>query len=151
LPTVVFVRAPAYTGPTRYSDADGKPLIPIGPTTYQWSSKGQSFTRQQYPISIAYAITVHKSQGLSLDRVVIGLGKADFSRGLSFVSISRAKSYSGLAFSGPVTMQRLTRTVTARNRAKEAAHQADSLRRADLTLPAPSADAIDYLERTYFS
>jgi hypothetical protein len=66
--------------------------------------------------------------------VVVGLGKADFSRGPSFVAISRAKTLGGLAFAGPVTMARLTRTIDGRNRAREAAHVADTARRARLTL-----------------
>ncbi len=47
---------------------------------------------------MAWAITIHKSQGLTLERVVVDLGHADFSSGLSFVAISRVKTLKGLAF-----------------------------------------------------
>ena len=148
----MFVRARDYRGPTPYRDTDGTPLVPIGPTTHTWTAaKGAQCSRTQFPISVAYAITVHKSQGLSLDRVIVGLGvKKDFSRGLSFVAISRARSLLGLAFAGPVTRERLTRTVNSKSRAREAAHAADDRRRALLTLPAPSDDACAYVEETYF-
>ena len=56
----------------------------------------------------------------------------------------------GLAFAGPVTRERLTRTVDSKSRAREAAHAADDRRRALLTLPAPSDDACAYVEETYF-
>jgi ATP-dependent exoDNAse (exonuclease V) alpha subunit len=46
---------------------------------------------------LAWGITIHKSQGLTLEKVVVGLGHADFSPGLSFVAISRVKSLAGLA------------------------------------------------------
>jgi ATP-dependent DNA helicase PIF1 len=124
--------------------------VPIGPTTHAWTVKGNQCTRTQFPLSIAYAITVHKSQGLSLDQLVIGLGKADFARGLSFVSISRGKTLGGLAFAGPVTKARLTRTIDSRNRAREDAHRADAQRRAQLTLPAPSAAALAWMTETFF-
>ena len=47
---------------------------------------------------MAWGITIHKSQGLTLERVVIELGRTDFSPGLTFVAISRVKSLNGLAF-----------------------------------------------------
>jgi ATP-dependent DNA helicase PIF1 len=152
LPAVVFVRAPDYRGPTPYHDADGAPLVPIGPTTHTWTAaRGVQCSRTQFPLSVAYAITVHKSQGLSLERVVVGLGAKDFSRGLSFVAISRARSLLGLAFAGPVTLERLTRKVDAKNRAREAAQESDARRRALLTLSAPSDVACAYIEETFLA
>ena len=47
---------------------------------------------------MAWGITIHKSQGLTLEHAVIELGRSDFSAGLSFVAISRVKSLKGLAF-----------------------------------------------------
>jgi ATP-dependent exoDNAse (exonuclease V) alpha subunit len=43
-------------------------------------------------------ITIHKHQGLTLEKVVVELGDTDFSVGLSFVAISQVKTLKGLAF-----------------------------------------------------
>jgi len=43
-------------------------------------------------------ITIHKSQGLTLEKVVVELGEKYFSGGLSFVAISQVKTLQGLAF-----------------------------------------------------
>ncbi|KAF8223144.1 hypothetical protein L208DRAFT_1318592, partial [Tricholoma matsutake] len=53
----------------------------------------------------AWAITIHKSQGLTLEDVVIDLGPKDFSSGLSFVAISHVKKLKGLAFHVPFGVQ----------------------------------------------
>jgi ATP-dependent exoDNAse (exonuclease V) alpha subunit len=47
---------------------------------------------------MAWGITIHKSQGLTLEHVVIELCRTDFSAGLTFVAISQVKSLNGLAF-----------------------------------------------------
>ena len=47
---------------------------------------------------MAWGITIHKSQGLTLECVVIELGHTDFSPGLTFVAIFWVKSLNGLAF-----------------------------------------------------
>jgi ATP-dependent exoDNAse (exonuclease V) alpha subunit len=47
---------------------------------------------------MAWGITIHKSQGLTLEKVVVELRDKDFSAGLSFVAISRVKTLKGLAF-----------------------------------------------------
>jgi ATP-dependent exoDNAse (exonuclease V) alpha subunit len=52
----------------------------------------------QIPLTLAWAITIHKSQGLTLAKVVIDLGEKDFSPCLSIVAISHVKSLEGLAF-----------------------------------------------------
>ena len=46
----------------------------------------------------AYAISIHKSQGMSLDRVIINLGDQAFASGLSYTAISRCKKIQNLAF-----------------------------------------------------
>ncbi|KAJ3860128.1 hypothetical protein EV359DRAFT_49726, partial [Lentinula novae-zelandiae] len=45
-----------------------------------------------------WAITIHKSQRLTLDNATICLGVKDFASGLSFVAISRVKALKGVAF-----------------------------------------------------
>ena len=55
-----------------------------------------SFSRFQFPIKSAYAITVHKSQGQTLDWVGIYLRKPVFEHGMLYVALSRAKSYKKL-------------------------------------------------------
>ena len=46
----------------------------------------------------AWGITIHKSQGLTLEKAVVELGSKDFSAGLTFVAISQVKTLKGLAF-----------------------------------------------------
>ena len=50
------------------------------------------------PLSLAWAITAHKSQGLTLPKAVIDLGKKEFAAGLSFVAISRVRSLNDILF-----------------------------------------------------
>ncbi|CAG8743912.1 11190_t:CDS:1, partial [Ambispora leptoticha] len=44
------------------------------------------------PLSLAWAITTHKSQGLTLPKAVIDISKKEFAAGLSFVAISCVRS-----------------------------------------------------------
>ncbi|MFZ2152518.1 MAG: AAA family ATPase [Microgenomates group bacterium] len=62
-----------------------------------------SFT--QYPLRLAWAITVHKSQGQTYDSVIIDMGRGAFAHGQTYVALSRCKSLETLHLLRPLTYQ----------------------------------------------
>jgi uncharacterized protein YpbB len=61
-----------------------------------------SFT--QYPIKPAWAITIHKSQGLTFDRAIIDAASS-FAHGQVYVALSRCKTFEGLVLSKPISVE----------------------------------------------
>ncbi len=60
-------------------------------------------TFTQYPIKTAWAITIHKSQGLTFDRAIID-AQASFAHGQVYVALSRCKTFEGLILSTPINV-----------------------------------------------
>ena len=59
----------------------------------------------QYPLKLAWGITIHKSQGMTFDKICIDLGNGAFSSGQTYVGLSRVKSLEGLFLRSPINLR----------------------------------------------
>lgn len=59
-------------------------------------------TFKQVPLRLAYAVTIHKAQGLTVDKVFIDFDSGMFAHGQAYVAFSRARDLEGLELSRPV-------------------------------------------------
>jgi ATP-dependent exoDNAse (exonuclease V) alpha subunit len=54
---------------------------------------------EQYPLRLAWAITIHKSQGMTFDRVNIDFSRSPFAHGQTYVALSRCRTINGIILS----------------------------------------------------
>ena len=102
LPVAVTVRFDSFSGPTL---SDGS--VPITPLRRTWLSTDKTCSRLQLPLKLAWAVTIHKCQGMTLNKAVVDLGKKEFSAGLTFVACSRVRQLKDLLFVTPFPFQRV--------------------------------------------
>jgi hypothetical protein len=57
---------------------------------------------RQYPIKLAWAITIHKSQGKTFEKIIIDLGGGAFAHGQTYVALSRCKTLNGIRLKQPI-------------------------------------------------
>jgi len=108
-PRCILVEFDDYQGP---SVIPGINLVPIVTETIAFDGRcGKSVSRQQFPLMLGWAITIHKSQGLTLKQAVLGVGPVERQLGLTNVG-SRVKSYEGLAFVKSFPWERLEKINT---------------------------------------
>ena len=76
---------------------------------YKYNEKTKSVdekllgTYTQYPVKLAWALTIHKSQGLTFNKVNIDVGQGAFSGGQTYVALSRSTSLEGITLQNPVS------------------------------------------------
>ena len=59
-----------------------------------------SFT--QYPLRLAWAVTIHKAQGKTFTKVIVDLGSGAFAHGQTYVALSRCTHLEGLILKKPI-------------------------------------------------
>jgi ATP-dependent DNA helicase PIF1 len=86
---------------------DGNPMVkflngppyPVRIIPAAWESDGdekERVVREQIPLRLAYALTIHKAQGASLDSALIDVGPSTFECGQAYVALSRVRSLEAL-------------------------------------------------------
>jgi len=93
---------------------------PIVIEPYTWNIHRTKFNRKtgyleqqpvgsfrQVPLRLAWAVTIHKSQGKTFDKVTLDLGRGAFAAGQIYVALSRCRTLEGLSLIKPVTAWQL--------------------------------------------
>lgn len=93
--------------------ADTGEIVELGRATwldyqYKWDSETSKIIREvigsytQFPLALAWSITIHKSQGRTIERVHIDLGLGAFETGQTYVALSRCRAMKSLTLSRPL-------------------------------------------------
>ena len=99
LPHVILADCPSYSGPAFFDSTafpERRHWVPFFPREIS-TENDKGIRRTQYTLTLAWAITPWKAQGMTLERLVVKLGEAAGRPGVAFVALSRATHPDGLA------------------------------------------------------
>src|SRR4030042_1338711 len=89
------------------ADGDGVEIMPFTWEIYRFFVDGGQLQSEvvgkftQYPLMLAWAVTIHKGQGKTFDRVIIDIGSGTFAHGQMYVALSRCTTLEGIALKKP--------------------------------------------------
>ncbi|EXU95371.1 PIF1-like helicase [Metarhizium robertsii] len=106
-PAVIMVDFDSYDGSSYLTTTEGRKICPILPVTRDFLVGNETCSRTQPALIVAFAITVHKCQSLTKDRIVTDLSTRDFQAGISYIAVSRVTSLQGLLLEAPFDRQSL--------------------------------------------
>lgn len=107
------------TGITQHEDGErtiiveltGGESVEVTPYTWEvsrfFAEEGQLRSEvigrfRQYPLMLAWAVTIHKAQGKTFDKVIIDIGRGTFAHGQMYVALSRCTTLDGIVLKKPV-------------------------------------------------
>ena len=100
-----------------YSDPviniEGKEFVLILSIRYSWEGKREICSHLQVPICLVWAITIYKSQGLTLKKTMINLEKNEYAARLLFVAISQVYAFQNIIFR-PFSLEKLQHIKTCK-------------------------------------
>ncbi|EED12765.1 conserved hypothetical protein [Talaromyces stipitatus ATCC 10500] len=108
-PFALLIHFDTYKGP-EFCTVDGKKVVTIFRSKRDFAISNINCSRTQFPITVAYAITVHKSQGITVPKAVLNISERDFAVGLTYVALSRAKNLDGIMFEEPFDFEKFKRS-----------------------------------------
>ena len=117
LPTAVICIFPGYSGPPYIENIPHS--VAITPITRTWKNRGTLCSRTMLPIILAYALSIHRLQGKTCEKIILNPGPKEFSQGLLFVGASRVKNFTDLSFSPMPYFQRFSQVKHPPQKKKE--------------------------------
>ena len=112
LPDVIVIDVPEYCGPPFFTGEGREKYVPLPPSKVM--SEDKRFSRTGFSIRLAYALTIHKSQGQSMTKSVVDLGDAERTPGLSYVAISRITHFMNMMLE-PCSYDRLEKIAKSKS------------------------------------
>jgi ATP-dependent DNA helicase PIF1 len=107
LPQFIVIDFPSYSGPPFFSRQEQRTWVPLPTFVYHWGENNKHF-RESFPITLSYAITIHKSQGMTITHPVwVSLGDKEIEHGQTYVALSRVTDFQNLCIGAGVSLQRL--------------------------------------------
>ncbi|MDR3450035.1 MAG: AAA family ATPase [Alphaproteobacteria bacterium] len=103
-------------------------------------------TFTQYPFRLAWAVTIHKSQGKTFNRVTIDIGAGAFAAGQVYVALSRCTTFEGILLKTPIQKRHIQTDARIQDfwkRADVGVEEIDALREVDVVTDIDTVDLIE--------